>query len=126
MSTAIRHFCNKFQGILATAAYQRGRQTTRYFDSSEDDVLTLISSLKTCAGCFLNSFVLVTGAQVFSMLTPAFANFLTFFYAVGNTPAVSLTQNVPPGQHVDVLSLGCGDLRNILFSIHTNCKLSPA
>ncbi|KAI1121828.1 hypothetical protein F5Y10DRAFT_288030 [Nemania abortiva] len=52
------------------------------------------------------------------MLTPAFLNTLTFFYPVGNTPAASLTQYLPPNAAADILLLGCGDVRNILFTSH--------
>ena len=54
------------------------------------------------------------------MLTPAVANITSFFYPIGNTPAVSLTQNFPPEKKADVLLLGCGDIRHILFTIHTD------
>ncbi|KAJ2900036.1 hypothetical protein MKZ38_002689 [Zalerion maritima] len=53
------------------------------------------------------------------MTTPAWANLITFFYPIGNTPAVCLTQNIRPEQRADMLLLGCGDVRNILFTIHT-------
>ncbi|KAJ8130454.1 hypothetical protein O1611_g3175 [Lasiodiplodia mahajangana] len=52
------------------------------------------------------------------MLTPAFVNTLTFFYPIGNTPAVSLTQSLPPDASADILLLGCGDVRNMLFTSH--------
>ncbi|KAF8885742.1 hypothetical protein BD779DRAFT_656700 [Infundibulicybe gibba] len=39
-----------------------------------------------------------------------------FFYPIGNTPAVCLTETLPPGQRADILLLGCGDLRNILYT----------
>ncbi|KAH6902808.1 hypothetical protein BKA70DRAFT_1304682 [Coprinopsis sp. MPI-PUGE-AT-0042] len=42
----------------------------------------------------------------------------TFFYPVGNTPAVHLTASLPPEQRADVLLLGCGDVRNILFTVY--------
>ena len=54
------------------------------------------------------------------MLTPAFANITSFFYPIGNTPAVSLTQNLPPEGKADILLLGCGDVRHILFTAHTD------
>ena len=52
------------------------------------------------------------------MLTPGYANLWTYFYPVGNTPAVCLTQGLPPERKPDVLLLGCGDARNILFTAH--------
>ncbi|KXJ89054.1 hypothetical protein Micbo1qcDRAFT_206636 [Microdochium bolleyi] len=68
------------------------------------------------------------------MLTIAALNRVNFHYPVRNTPAVSLTQNLPYGQHAAVFSLGCGDLRHLLFTSHiderpldfTGCDLQPA
>nr|XP_018905173.1 PREDICTED: uncharacterized protein LOC109035832 isoform X2 [Bemisia tabaci] len=40
----------------------------------------------------------------------------SFYYPLGNTPPVSLAQDLPPEQDADILLLGCGDARNILFS----------
>ncbi len=50
------------------------------------------------------------------MLHPTFVNVISFFYPVGNTPAVCLTQDLPREQNANVLLLGCGDVRNILFT----------
>lgn len=52
------------------------------------------------------------------MLTPAIVNIVSFFYPVGNTPAVCLTQDLPGEEAADVLLLGCGDVRNILFTTY--------
>ncbi|KAG8669903.1 hypothetical protein FPOAC1_009305 [Fusarium poae] len=52
------------------------------------------------------------------MLTPTIAVKTGFLYAAGNTPATSLTRSVPHGQDVDILSLGCGDLRNVLYTTY--------
>ncbi|KAK2465897.1 hypothetical protein APHAL10511_001538 [Amanita phalloides] len=61
-----------------------------------------------------------------------------FFYAIGNTPAVCLTSELPPEQSADILSLGCGDARNILYTVYadlgapsrpldfTCCDIEPA
>ncbi|KAF7363888.1 hypothetical protein MSAN_01046800 [Mycena sanguinolenta] len=40
-----------------------------------------------------------------------------FFYAIGNTSAVSLARDVAPDQDLSLLLLGCGDLRNVLFTL---------
>ena len=40
-----------------------------------------------------------------------------FFYAFGNTPAVCLTDHLSPEEDADVLSLGCGDVRNLLYTL---------
>ncbi|KAF7363893.1 hypothetical protein MSAN_01047300 [Mycena sanguinolenta] len=40
-----------------------------------------------------------------------------FFYAIGNTSAVSLARDVTPDQDISLLLLGCGDPRNVLFTL---------
>ncbi|KAI1431668.1 hypothetical protein GGR50DRAFT_689527 [Xylaria sp. CBS 124048] len=54
------------------------------------------------------------------MLTPSFINLSEFFYPIGNTPSVCLTQSIPPNASADILLLGCGDVRNILFTNHVH------
>ncbi|KAF2193568.1 hypothetical protein K469DRAFT_789378 [Zopfia rhizophila CBS 207.26] len=46
-----------------------------------------------------------------------------WFYPVGNTPAVCLTQSLPPDQNASILLLGCGDIRNILFTTYAGIRL---
>ncbi|KAJ4415739.1 hypothetical protein N0V82_007169 [Gnomoniopsis sp. IMI 355080] len=53
------------------------------------------------------------------MLTPTVLSATTPFYAVGNTPAVSFTRCIPQGVHADILLLGCGDVRNILYTAYS-------
>ncbi|POS69961.1 MYND finger [Diaporthe helianthi] len=61
-------------------------------------------------------------------------NLVDFFYPIGNTPAVSLTQSLPSKLAAKILLLGCGDLRNILFTAHlddrpldiTSCDVQKA
>ncbi|KAG2754012.1 hypothetical protein P692DRAFT_20828095 [Suillus brevipes Sb2] len=43
-----------------------------------------------------------------------------FFYPIGNTPAVCLTQDLCPTEKADILLLGCGDPRHILYTVYTN------
>ncbi|KAG2153346.1 hypothetical protein DEU56DRAFT_774747 [Suillus clintonianus] len=43
-----------------------------------------------------------------------------FFYPIGNTPAVCLTQDLCPTEKADMLLLGCGDPRHILYTVYTN------
>lgn len=43
-----------------------------------------------------------------------------FFYAIGNTPAVCLTSELPPEQSADILLLGCGDVRNIMYTVYAD------
>ncbi|KAJ7864784.1 hypothetical protein B0H14DRAFT_3602116 [Mycena olivaceomarginata] len=40
-----------------------------------------------------------------------------FFYAIGNTSAVSLARDVAPDKDISLLLLGCGDPRNVLFTL---------
>ncbi|MCJ1288093.1 hypothetical protein MMC26_007447 [Xylographa opegraphella] len=51
---------------------------------------------------------------------PTFVNIISFFYPLGNTPAVCLTQDLPPQQKANVLLLGCGDVRSILFTTYAD------
>ena len=69
------------------------------------------------------------------MIRNSVVNTVNFFYPLGNTPAVSLTQDLPFGKEADILSLGCGDARNVLFTCvadpHrklniTCCDIEPA
>ncbi|KAJ7230217.1 hypothetical protein GGX14DRAFT_344215 [Mycena pura] len=39
------------------------------------------------------------------------------FYAIGNTSAVSLARDVSPEKDISLLLLGCGDPRNVLFTL---------
>jgi len=52
------------------------------------------------------------------MATPVIVDILTYFYPVGNTSAVHLTRNLPPEQTARILLLGCGDIRNIVFTAY--------
>ncbi|KAF8205712.1 hypothetical protein K438DRAFT_1818357 [Mycena galopus ATCC 62051] len=40
-----------------------------------------------------------------------------YFYPIGNTSAVSLARDVTPDQDISLLLLGCGDPRNVLFTL---------
>ncbi|KAL2195570.1 hypothetical protein P885DRAFT_70208 [Corynascus similis CBS 632.67] len=57
-----------------------------------------------------------------AMLTPGYANLWVHFYPIGNTPAVFLTQGLPPEKDANILLLGCGDIRNILFTVHSDTR----
>jgi len=39
-------------------------------------------------------------------------------YPIGNTSAVVLTETLAPEEPASLLLLGCGDPRNILFTVH--------
>ncbi|MCJ1251942.1 hypothetical protein MMC30_009180 [Trapelia coarctata] len=54
------------------------------------------------------------------MLHPTFVNIITYFYPLGNTSAVCLTQDLPRELNANILLLGCGDARNILFSSYSD------
>jgi hypothetical protein len=58
------------------------------------------------------------------MFNPVFANHVTQFYALGNTPAVDLTRGLPRDLDADILLLGCGDVRNILYTTYSQNEQS--
>lgn len=58
------------------------------------------------------------------MLHPALINIVSFFYPLGNTPAVCLTQDLPRHQKANILFLGCGDVRNVLFTTYSDSGTS--
>ena len=51
---------------------------------------------------------------------PIFASPLQSFFPVGGTPACCFTEGLPFAVRADCLLLGCGDPRNILFTIFSN------
>ncbi|OTA99712.1 hypothetical protein M426DRAFT_67268 [Hypoxylon sp. CI-4A] len=53
------------------------------------------------------------------MFSPSVLPYFRYFYPIGNTPAVSLTRDLPQGVDADILLLGCGDVRNILFTAYS-------
>jgi hypothetical protein len=54
------------------------------------------------------------------MFTPAYVNIVSYFYPIGNTPAICLTRDLSFEDEAKVLLLGCGDVRNILFTTYTD------
>ena len=55
------------------------------------------------------------------MLHPVHSLNSRYFYPIGNTPAVSLLSHQPPEKEcVNMLLLGCGDERNILYTVFSN------
>jgi hypothetical protein len=58
------------------------------------------------------------------MYAPVVIDIVTYFYPVGNTSAVHLTRNLSIEEPADVLLLGCGDIRNVLFTVFTDQDLS--
>ena len=54
------------------------------------------------------------------MLSPVWINVITYYYPLGNTPAICLTQQLPPEENARILSLGCGDIRNILYTAYAD------
>ncbi|KAG1879717.1 hypothetical protein F4604DRAFT_1751188 [Suillus subluteus] len=60
------------------------------------------------------------------MAHPAIWRGKQFFYPIGNTSAVCLTQDLCPSEKADVLLLGCGDLRHILYTVYTDSTGSQA
>ncbi|PQE12840.1 MYND finger family protein [Rutstroemia sp. NJR-2017a BBW] len=64
------------------------------------------------------------------MLGPTRVKLSHFFYPIGNTPAVNLLETIPNWNTQDdaptnVLMLGCGDPRNIFFSLWCNKDFTP-
>ncbi|KAK8125801.1 uncharacterized protein PG998_001560 [Apiospora kogelbergensis] len=57
------------------------------------------------------------------MPVPTVASYISQFYPIGNTPAVCLTRGLPQGVDADILLLGSGDLRNILYTAYANVGL---
>ncbi|KEP49196.1 MYND finger protein [Rhizoctonia solani 123E] len=49
-----------------------------------------------------------------------------FFYPIGNTAATSLTHDISSEQSADILLLGCGDPRNILFTLYSDLTIGNA
>ncbi|KAJ7596033.1 hypothetical protein C8J56DRAFT_853074 [Mycena floridula] len=45
-----------------------------------------------------------------------------YFYPIGNTSAVCLTRDIAPEQHTNILLLGCGDPRNVLYTIFNEVR----
>ncbi|KAJ3746220.1 hypothetical protein DFH05DRAFT_1394437 [Lentinula detonsa] len=41
-----------------------------------------------------------------------------YFYGIGNTPTISLTRDLSPRTPANILLLGCGDPRNVLFTVY--------
>lgn len=63
------------------------------------------------------------------MLASTYVNIKSFFYPIGNTPAANLLRDHRPGKEpVEILAIGCGDVRNILFTLwsqkHNTCRLN--
>ncbi|KAK3377040.1 hypothetical protein B0T24DRAFT_665870 [Lasiosphaeria ovina] len=54
------------------------------------------------------------------MLSPELQASTRPLYAVGNTPAISLTRCLPQGLDADVLLVGCGDVRHLLYTAYAN------
>ncbi|KXX75673.1 putative protein MSS51, mitochondrial [Madurella mycetomatis] len=53
------------------------------------------------------------------MHMPTPTAFLAPFSPGSGTPAVSLTRDLPQGVDADILLLGCGDVRNILYTLYS-------
>ena len=53
------------------------------------------------------------------MVLSAFWPGSIFFYPIGNTSAVDLTDTLTPEEKANVLLLGCGDPRNILHTVYS-------
>ncbi|KAG8730801.1 hypothetical protein FRC10_002349 [Ceratobasidium sp. 414] len=58
------------------------------------------------------------------MSNPLFWPSKTFLHPIGDTAPICLTQDLSPEQSVDILLLGCGDPRNILFTLFADVVVS--
>lgn len=72
-----------------------------------------------------------------SMAHPAVLDLTSFFYPIGNTPAICLTKDIPREIPAKLLLLACGDVRNVLYTCYvdrnasrnldiTCCDIQPA
>ncbi|KIW67600.1 hypothetical protein PV04_06838 [Phialophora macrospora] len=86
-------------------SYQRVWQLEQLF--ARENKITLPSA---------QLFILLHSTIPSIMLGPASQNSACTFYPIGNTPPVDLTESLPPGQDATILLLGCGDVRNVLFT----------
>ncbi|KAL8345340.1 hypothetical protein RB601_005397 [Gaeumannomyces tritici] len=59
------------------------------------------------------------------MLTPCITQPVDYLYALGNTPAINVARAVPPGVNADILLLGCGDVRNLLYTAYAEKGMPP-
>jgi hypothetical protein len=59
----------------------------------------------------------LTSSVIMAMNHPTYVSPMQWFYPFGNTAAVSLSQDIPPGKPMNALLLGNGDPRNILFTL---------
>jgi len=57
------------------------------------------------------------------MATPVLWPKTVFFYPIGNTPPVCLTQDLSPEEGAEILLIGCGDARSILYTIYADHAL---
>jgi hypothetical protein len=55
-------------------------------------------------------------------MLPATLNLAQYFYPIGNTTPNDLTITLRPSEDADILLLGCGDIRNVLFTLHSSKK----
>lgn len=59
------------------------------------------------------------------MATPVTITVPSYFFPIGNTPALCLTQDMVPEMPVSLLLLGCGDARNVLFTTYADANVKP-
>jgi len=64
--------------------------------------------------------------QTFTMAHTVMYPAKNFFYAIGNTSAVVLTDTLASEEPANLLLLGCGDPRNILFTVYNQADDSES
>lgn len=46
-----------------------------------------------------------------------------FYYPIGDTPAACYTEDLPPEKGANVLLLGCGECRSVLYTVYSDLQL---
>ncbi|KAG9084838.1 hypothetical protein FRC06_003876 [Ceratobasidium sp. 370] len=96
--------------VLATSQIPKGALVLEYRYALSDAHAYMLNKAHQYA-------LLGTGTKV---------RYKPFFYPIGNTAAISLTQDLSPEQPADILLLGCGDPRNILFTLYADVVVLSA
>lgn len=84
--------------ILRAASQTRARQSLPHYNTATDRPPA------------------ATARVAVAMFSPAHAAVLSCFCPLGNTPAASLTAQLPPDLPARALCRGCGGARNVLFT----------
>jgi len=105
-------FRSQHKFLLSSASFLTKKTSWRLHP--ENVVLRHLWTLQNLHRCTTSTPVFT---RSFAMSHPTFWHNKTFFYPIGNTPPVCLTEHVPPEQDATILLLGCGDPRSILYTV---------